>query len=249
MTMAYRVVIVEDDPMVASIHHRWIEAAGGFDVVDVVPSAELAAARLVDAGADLVILDLSLQGVSGVELLRRLRRTSTSIDVIVVTASREPATVEAVTQLGVVDYLVKPFREERFQQAMASFVARRAVLQRDRLSQADIDRLRGAVPTARATPKGIAPGTLDLVHDVLRRASEAVTASQVGTAVGISRVVARRYLEHLVETGRGEVTLRYGTTGRPARLYRLSGAGSGQAGATPSGNGTSNAFNVNDTSE
>ncbi|HEV7887538.1 MAG TPA: response regulator, partial [Acidimicrobiales bacterium] len=201
-TPRYRVVIVEDDPMVASIHRRWIDAAGGFEVVDVVPSAELAAARLVQADVDLVILDLSLQGASGIELLRRLRRSTTKVDVIVVTAAREPATVEAVTHLGVVDYLVKPFREERFQQAMASFAARRAGLAREQLSQADIDRLRGGATMTRATPKGISPATLERVHEVLRTADGPVTASQVGERMGVSRVVARRYLEHLLETGR-----------------------------------------------
>ncbi|HZQ29074.1 MAG TPA: response regulator [Acidimicrobiales bacterium] len=235
----WRVVIVEDDPMVASIHRRWIDAMPGFDVVAMVPSAEMAAERLVASEVDLVILDLSLQGASGVELLRRLRRSHKPVDVIVVTASRESGTVEAVTQLGVVDYLVKPFREERFDQAMRAFLNRRAVMARDQLSQADIDRSRGiAATTMRATPKGISADTLVRVQEVLRNADEPVTAEEVGSRINISRVVARRYLEHLVQSGWAAVALRYGGTGRPARLY-----------AEADGTGTRNAFNVNEINE
>lgn len=235
----WRVVIVEDDPMVASIHRRWIDAMPSFEVVAVVPSAELAAERLLGSGVDLVILDLSLQGAPGVELLRRMRRSPTAVDVIVVTASREPGTVEAVTQLGVVDYLVKPFREERFDQAIRAFLNRRSVLARDQLSQADIDRSRGvAAITVRATPKGISADTLLRVQEVLQAADEPVTAEEVGGRINISRVVARRYLEHLVQSGLAAVALRYGGTGRPARLY-----------AEAEGTGTRNAFNVNETSE
>jgi response regulator of citrate/malate metabolism len=48
----------------------------------------------------------------------------------------------------------------------------------------------------------------------------ALSAAEAGERVGLSRVSARRYLEHVVETGRAEVALQYGSAGRPERRYR-----------------------------
>ena len=53
--------------------------------------------------------------------------------------------------------------------------------------------------------------------------SGTVSATEVAEAVGLSRVSARRYLEHFVTTGRADVRLRYGSTGRPERRYRWVG--------------------------
>ena len=47
-----------------------------------------------------------------------------------------------------------------------------------------------------------------------------MSAAECADLVGISRVSARRYLEHLVDTGRVQVRNQYGTTGRPERRYR-----------------------------
>ena len=59
-----------------------------------------------------------------------------------------------------------------------------------------------------------------LVEPALRESSETLSATECAEVVGISRVSARRYLEHFVSFGQAEVTLRYGTTGRPERRYR-----------------------------
>jgi response regulator of citrate/malate metabolism len=47
-----------------------------------------------------------------------------------------------------------------------------------------------------------------------------MSATECAEAVGISRVSARRYLEHFASSGQAEVSLRYGATGRPERRYR-----------------------------
>jgi response regulator of citrate/malate metabolism len=59
-----------------------------------------------------------------------------------------------------------------------------------------------------------------LVERTLRDGGESLSATECAEAVGISRVSARRYLEHFCSTGQAEVRLRYGTTGRPERRYR-----------------------------
>ena len=71
-------------------------------------------------------------------------------------------------------------------------------------------------------PKGLSPETADLVQSALREAGE-LSAAECADVVGISRVSARRYLEHFVARGAVVVRLRYGGAGRPERRYRPTG--------------------------
>jgi response regulator of citrate/malate metabolism len=73
--------------------------------------------------------------------------------------------------------------------------------------------------TERRVPKGFSAETLRLVEEALRRQQGDVSAAEAASLLGISRVSARRYLEHLTETGKAEVSLRYGEVGRPERRY------------------------------
>ena len=74
-----------------------------------------------------------------------------------------------------------------------------------------------------ALPKGMSADTALLAQDALRAADGTLSATEVADRVGISRVSARRYLEHFVTTGSADVRLRYGATGRPERRYRWVG--------------------------
>ena len=80
------------------------------------------------------------------------------------------------------------------------------------------------MPTASAhsaavLPKGLSPETADAVEAALTGAGE-LSAAECADAVGISRVSARRYLEHFVARGSAVVRLQYGGAGRPERRYR-----------------------------
>jgi hypothetical protein len=72
-------------------------------------------------------------------------------------------------------------------------------------------------------PKGISAPTLGVVVDAARTAAGGVTAATVAARAGVSRDTARRYLDYLASLGSVELTLRYGTTGRPEHLYRRLG--------------------------
>ena len=94
----------------------------------------------------------------------------------------------------------------------------------DEARQEDVDQIFGTRPPgSRELPKGLAAHTADLVDRILRAHPEGVSASECAEAGSLSRVSARRYLEYFAETGRAEVTLKYGGTGRPERRYRRLG--------------------------
>ena len=73
---------------------------------------------------------------------------------------------------------------------------------------------------AAALPKGMSAESLREVTAVVRGAAAPMSAAEVAEAIGASRVTARRYLEHLADTGQAERAPRYGGGGRPEVEYR-----------------------------
>jgi response regulator of citrate/malate metabolism len=153
-------------------------------------------------------------------------RTAVPVDVIAITAARDPETIRQAIAHGVSQYLVKPFAFATFQDKLERYARYRAqVDDATEPDQAEVDALIGTLrgPTARALPKGLNATTLEHVRDAVRDAEEPLTASDVAGRCGLSRVTARRYLEHLAVDGVVTLSMRYGGTGRPEHLYAWSG--------------------------
>ncbi|GGR62572.1 response regulator of citrate/malate metabolism [Nocardioides luteus] len=227
------VLVVEDDFMVASIHTRFVERVDGFRVVGVAATGSQALDEVARLSPDVLLLDVHLPDFSGIELLRRLRGRGDDADVIVITAAREADTVRAAAAGGAAHYVVKPFPFEdlaarledvrRSREALARIDERGdGVEHRDRV-QAGIDEVFNHQASGREArerlPKGLSAETARAVLAALESAGE-LSATECADAVGVSRVSARRYLEHFASTGRIGVRLNYGTAGRPERRYR-----------------------------
>ncbi len=216
------VLVVDDDFMVARIHTQFVERTPGFRVVGVASSGQAALADIVRLRPDLVLLDVHLPDMTGIDVLRRLRADGDDVGVLVVTAAREADTVRAAASGGAVHYLVKPFDYDDLRVRLESFRSAHLALSGSAApGQQDIDAVFGAAAPAPAVtlPKGLSPQTADLVASALREADE-LSAAECADVVGISRVSARRYLEHFVARGSAAVRLQYGGAGRPERRYR-----------------------------
>lgn len=228
MTDRPRVLVVDDDFAVAALHRGFVEFHGGFTVAGVAhDGAE--ALRLVDeTDPDLVLLDVYLPDMSGLEVLQQLRaRPGRPVDVIAITAARELETVRTAMAGGVLHYLVKPFTAQVLRERLDDYLRHRAEIRRTEaqttaLDQDQVDRLlatpRSAQPTA-TLPKGLSIATMEAVRDALAEHPGSASAQEIGDRLGVSRVSARRYLEHLVAEGRARVAPRYGATGRPENRY------------------------------
>ena len=221
-----RVLVVEDEPLIAEAHSAYTERVAGFHVAAVAHTAQQALAALRATPIDLVLLDLHLPDRDGLDVCRALRAAGTGTDVLVVSSARDLAVVRAAVSLGVTHYLLKPFTFATFREKLLSYARYRSQLSNTGqvAAQHEIDRafaaLRSAPPDS--LPKGLDTGTLDLVLAVLREAAGAtgLSAAEMANRIGASRVTARRYLEHLTETGQVVRSPRYGGPGRPEVEYR-----------------------------
>jgi response regulator of citrate/malate metabolism len=218
-----RTLVVEDDALVAEVHASYVERVPGFVVAGVAHRATEALELLASRPVDLVLLDFHLPDVQGLDMLRVLRaRTATPVDVIAVTAARSPDTIRQAIAQGVSQYLVKPFAFATFAEKLERYARYRAqVDEASEPDQAEVDALIGTLRPSgvRALPKGLNATTLERVRNAVRDAEEPLSASEVAGRSGLSRVTARRYLEHLAVEGVVTLSMRYGGTGRPEHLY------------------------------
>jgi response regulator of citrate/malate metabolism len=219
MTGRVRVLVVDDDEFVARLHASFLEHLDGFEVVAIVGTGPDAVAAASALAPQIILLDMHLPGLSGLEVLRALRGGRASqAEVVAVTAARDLATVREARLAGVRHYLAKPFSAADLKSRLEE-IARDLSVGVDRpLAQAEIDAM--MTPSARphALPKGLSSETLELVEAALRR-SPGASAADIGDDVGLSRVSTRRYLEFLVEGGAARRRLEYGSGGRPATRY------------------------------
>jgi two-component system CitB family response regulator len=232
-----RTLVVEDDFRVAELHRDYTERVDGFTVVGTASTGAEAIAMVARLQPDLLLLDIHLPDMSGIEVMQALRQPgSHGVDVIAITAAKEVETLRAAMHGGVVHYLVKPFRFSAFEERLRTYAAARERLAR--LSEADqreVDKLFGMLRAGSGEellPKGLSSATLSLVLRALRGAGGPISAEEVAAAAGLSRVTARRYLDHLAQVGQVELRMRYGGPGRPEHRYRLLG-GRSPAGERP----------------
>jgi len=221
-----RVFIVEDDPIAAEAHAAYVTRVPGFTVVGRAATGQetlQALQRVPRPPVDLVLLDMGLPDMHGLDVCRALRAARYAVDVIAVTSARDLAVVRSAVSLGIVQYLPKPFAFPALRDKLERYADYRAQLAGGGVlaGQHEVDRMLGALRSADPAelPKGMSRESLDAVVHAIK-ATGGFSANEAAEVLGTSRITARRYLEYLSELGLAERRPRYGGTGRPEVEYR-----------------------------
>ena len=229
--MSYKVLIVDDDPMVAMINEQYVNKNPSFTVAGSCRNGNEALEFLTSNKIDLVVLDVFMPYMDGVETLKKIREQKIQTEVIMVTAANDTTTLEQTMNLGVVDYLIKPFTLERFQVALEKFAAKNKTLSQNKngvLDQSSIDSIISGKPTQTETqtaspaplPKGIQSKTLETIKEYFNKNHDWQSGDLVAEQLGLSIVTVRHYLNYLVEVKFLEESINYETGGRPSMLYK-----------------------------
>lgn len=220
----YKVLIVEDDPMVAMINEQYVMKNKNFSVCGKCKDGLSALEFLEINSIDLIIMDVYMPKLDGFEALRQIRKKQISADVIMVTAANDRDSLEEALHLGIVDYLVKPFTFDRFQTALQKYITQQKALNElDTLNQKSIDFI---IDSSRKKnedlhPKGIQEKTLSIISNHLKgNKNKWLTGDEIAEKTGITAVTVRRYMNYLVESGKAQGEINYETGGRPCMLYR-----------------------------
>ena len=224
--MDYKVLIVEDDPMVSMINEQYVNRNKAFRVVGKCKDGKSALEYLENNDVDLIVLDVYMPLMDGFETLRQIRKNKKSVDIIMVTAANDRASLEEALHLGVVDYLVKPFTYDRFRIALEKYVSHLSTLKDlDTLNQKKIDFIieNAHKKSEELYPKGIQEKTLQTILDEMKKnPSKWMTGDEIAERIGLTGVTVRRYLNHLTEKGILLSEIDYETGGRPCMRYKLS---------------------------
>lgn len=221
----YKVLIVEDDPMVAMINEQYIKRNKKFQVVCKCSDGLSALDYLQRNTVDLIIMDVFMPKMDGFETLRQIRNKQITVDAIMVTAANERESLEKALHLGIVDYLVKPFTFDRFQMALEKYIAQNHALRNiDTLNQKSIDHIidNSRKNNSSPFPKGIQEKTLELIMDYLKSNKNTwATGDEIAEKVSLTGVTVRRYMNYLAESGRAVSEINYETGGRPCMQYKI----------------------------
>ena len=227
--MAYRVLIVEDDPMVAMINEQYVKQNKNFTVSTICRNGEEALNFLEGNKIDLIVLDVYMPVMDGVETLKRIRDKKISSEVIMVTAANDTNTLEQTMHLGVLDYLIKPFTLERFLVALEKFLSQKETLKQDSIiDQNCIDRLMTQIGTKDKKikpteyPKGINKKTLSSMIEYFNENPGWHSVDMIAEKLKISIVTVRHYMNYLVQQKSIVENINYETGGRPCMLYKKS---------------------------
>lgn len=222
----YKVMIVEDDPMVASINQQYLERNQNLKIVGQFRNGQETLEYLENNGADLAVVDYYMPIMDGLEFVRKCHEKNIKTDVIIVTAANTAQDISEFLQLGIVDYLVKPFTYERFQKAIDKYLYRKNLVKQNKtLDQAEIDKLLSQDQNIRPAEKvvlekGLQEQTLERIRTYLEEHKGTLMSSnEIASEVNLSRITVRRYMSYLVENREIISQIDYSTGGRPSIKY------------------------------
>src|SRR6516225_7126332 len=115
------ILVVDDDRSVRSYLSDFLTSCGY--AVECAESGDQAVARL-SAGytPSLIVLDIVMPGINGIEVLESVKKSNSSIPVIILSAAGQTKTVVDAMKMGAADFLVKPFEEQELELAIQNVI-------------------------------------------------------------------------------------------------------------------------------
>lgn len=162
-----RILVIDDDPAVTSVLRRGLSYEGYTVAIAADGASGLATAR--ETPPDLVVLDVMMPGLDGLEVLQRLRAADAALPVLMLTGKDAPADQVRGLETGADDYMVKPFSFEVLLAHIRALLRRREAEQPQVLRYADLM----LEPARHTVTRGERPVTLTslefkLLHEFLR---------------------------------------------------------------------------------
>jgi CitB family two-component system response regulator MalR/two-component system response regulator DctR len=219
-----KAIIVEDDPMVAQINKQYLTEFRDIEVQGLFGNGSDAISFLMENTVDLIILDITMPVLDGLEFAKTIRENRINSDIIVVTAANDIEHLDEMLRYGVIDYLVKPFNRDRFNKAINKFLKKSNLFSRHNvLQQEEIDSIFSAkMSNHKEYEKGIQVATLEKIKNYIENAKmTSFSCDILAVELNLSKVTIRRYLNYLVEDDYLINTVDYETGGRPSIIYKV----------------------------
>jgi DNA-binding NarL/FixJ family response regulator len=189
MAMPIRVAIVEDDEQVRENLAALIEGSGGFECVGIFSSGEEALESMPRRAPDVILMDLNLPGMSGVECVRQIKARAPELQIVILTVYEDSDRIFQALQMGATGYLLKRSSSEEILHAieevhrggapMSSYIARKVVQSFRRQGPSE-------KPAEDLSKREV---------DVLNYVARGYTNKEIADALGLSAETVRGYLK------------------------------------------------------
>lgn len=217
----YKVLIVEDDPMVASINSIFLEKYSNLEVINIVKTEEEVFENLEKYSIDLILCDVYLGESNGIEILKKIRNKGILTDIIFITALNESNKIKEAVAFGAIDFLIKPYSQARLDAAISKFLKKNELLIRATMGQEECDEYFSSDSNQTEFPKGINEKTLEKIELFLsENRKKWWNANKLSEELSISTVTLNKYLKYLVSINKLTVNTSYGEVGRPENFYK-----------------------------
>jgi len=187
-TAPITVVVVEDEP---KILRSQLNLLRGFDEIEVVGQATSgtdAVAQILDLAPDVVLLDLGLPGIDGIEVTKRLRVQLPRTEVLIFTIFDDEEKVLAAIRAGASGYLLKGMEAQRIVEAIQEVHKGGSVVQ-PQLAR----RLLRHFQRRPSTKSPLSPRE----QEILVLISKGLSNPEVASTLSVSRATVRTHLEHI----------------------------------------------------
>jgi two-component system KDP operon response regulator KdpE len=175
-TAPSRVLVVDDEPAIRRFLRTSLRAEG-YDVVEA-ETGEAALAEIRRRVPDVVVLDLGLPGLDGLEVIRRVREPGSVVPIIVLTSRTDEAGKVEALDLGADDYVTKPFGIDELLARMRAALRHRLLQQGERpvfrSGDLSVDLVRRIV-TVRGAEVKLSPREYDLLRLLIQHADKVLT--------------------------------------------------------------------------
>lgn len=218
-----RVLVVEDDPMVAMINIEYLSKIKGYEVVGNPVNFFETLEYLKKEKIDLILLDVFLMGENGLDILKEIRVRGYNVDVIMITSANDSEDIKKAFSLGSVDYLIKPFDFDRFKEAITKISNRNKIFNDKKITQKELDKIYilDEKNLKLELPKGLNEKTFENLILLLEKEFKDVFGiKEACDLMGVSNVTIKKYLDYLEEIDIIEGSITYGNVGRPQYIYK-----------------------------
>lgn len=187
--MSVRIMLVDDHRMFREALRGQLAAEPGFEIVAEAGSGEEALQVAAEAAPDVVILDIGLPGISGIDVARQLVRAYPDVGIVALSGYADRVFVEEMMKAGSRGYVVKSAGADELVAAVRAVAAGRRFLCSE-ITGAVLDDMRGVVP---APDGALSPRELD----VLRRLAGGMRAAEIAADCGIATGTVEVHLRNI----------------------------------------------------
>ena len=198
MTHPIRLMIVDDQKLMREGLRTLLELEGGFEVVAEAGDGQAALDAYAELQPDVVLMDIRMPGMDGVEATRRLHEKWSNARVIILTTFNDDTYVFEALRVGALGYLLKDLSGHELANAVQT-VANGGVLIDPSVARKVVAEFARLTPSARPINDGLPDPLTDRELDVLRLLAEGVSNREIGNKLSLTEGTVKNYVTNVLQ--------------------------------------------------